>query len=81
MARRFAGEGMRLALADVEAGPLERTVDELRTAGHEAIGVVTDVRNPDAVQAFADAAVRHLRGRARAVQQRRCRQAGPDVGG
>jgi len=55
MAQRFAAEGIKVSLADVEAGPLDRAVQDLRDAGHDAIGVVTDVRDPDAVQRFADA--------------------------
>lgn len=43
MARRFAAEGMRLVLADVEEAPLQALVDELEGAGTEAIGVPTDV--------------------------------------
>jgi NAD(P)-dependent dehydrogenase (short-subunit alcohol dehydrogenase family) len=55
MATRFAAAGMRLALADVEAGPLEAAARELRDAGHEAIAVPTDVADPEAVARFADA--------------------------
>ncbi len=56
MAQRFCAEGMRVVLADVEAEPLDRAVQELRGAGHEALGVVTDVTDPEAVHRFADAA-------------------------
>jgi NAD(P)-dependent dehydrogenase (short-subunit alcohol dehydrogenase family) len=43
-ADRFAAEGMKVVLADVEDGPLERAVDEIRATGAEAIAVHTDVR-------------------------------------
>jgi NAD(P)-dependent dehydrogenase (short-subunit alcohol dehydrogenase family) len=52
-ARRFAGEGVRLVLADIEQPPLDRLVEELRAAGHEATGVVTDVSKATAVENLA----------------------------
>ena len=56
LADAFAGEGMRLVLADVEVPALDKAVGELRDAAHEVIGVVTDVTDPSSVRAFADAA-------------------------
>jgi NAD(P)-dependent dehydrogenase (short-subunit alcohol dehydrogenase family) len=53
LAQRFAAEGMRLVLADVETAPLESLVDRLTAEGVEAIGVPTDVTDPDAVDALA----------------------------
>lgn len=47
---------MKVVLADVEAGPLDAAVAALRAAGHDAMGVVTDVADADAVRRFADAA-------------------------
>ena len=44
-ARVFAREGMKLVLADIEDGPLDAAVEELRTAGAEVIGVEPDVAN------------------------------------
>jgi NAD(P)-dependent dehydrogenase (short-subunit alcohol dehydrogenase family) len=52
---RFAREGMRVVLADVEAGALERTVAELRAGGLTVEGVVTDVSRRESVEALADA--------------------------
>jgi NAD(P)-dependent dehydrogenase (short-subunit alcohol dehydrogenase family) len=52
---RFARKGMRVVLADVEAGALERTVAELRAAGLTVEGVVTDVSRRESVEALADA--------------------------
>ena len=43
LADRFAAEGMRCVLADVEEEPLERAVGELRRSGAAAVGVRTDV--------------------------------------
>lgn len=43
MVQRFAGEGMRVVIADVEKDALDEAVDELRHAGREVTGVLTDV--------------------------------------
>ena len=53
MARRFAREGLAVVLADVERGALDRAVGELRASGAEAHGHVTDVRDPEAMEALA----------------------------
>jgi len=53
MAERFAREGMRLALADVNAADLERAEAELRAAGAAVIGVRTDVSKAGDVEALA----------------------------
>ena len=53
---RFAAEGMRLVVADVEEAALDRTVADLRAAGAEAVGVRTDVSSYESVAALADAA-------------------------
>jgi NAD(P)-dependent dehydrogenase (short-subunit alcohol dehydrogenase family) len=42
-ARRFAAEGMRLVLADVEEPALDAAVAELTSGGADVLGVVTDV--------------------------------------
>lgn len=57
LAARFVAEGMRVAIADVEEGPLAATAAELGV-----LGVRTDVRDPDAVQALADRLVDELGG-------------------
>ena len=54
-ARIAAARGMRLALADINQGALDATIDELRTGGADVIGVRTDVSKAEAVQALADA--------------------------
>jgi NAD(P)-dependent dehydrogenase (short-subunit alcohol dehydrogenase family) len=53
LADEFGRAGMRLALADIEPGPLETAVGELGQAGVEAIGVVCDVSDPQQVEGFA----------------------------
>ena len=55
IARRFGQEGMRVVLADVLAGPLERTVAALRGEGIDAAGVVTDVTDYASVEKLAKA--------------------------
>ena len=57
MASRFAAEGMRCVLADVDETSLGRAVDGLRLSGAAAIGVRTDVSNAADVQALADQAI------------------------
>jgi NAD(P)-dependent dehydrogenase (short-subunit alcohol dehydrogenase family) len=52
MGERFARAGMRVVLADVEEGALERAVTELRSQSLEATGVVTDVTRYDSVEAL-----------------------------
>lgn len=56
LVERFVAEGMRVVVADVEAGALDATVDELRAGGADVTGVVTDVTSYESVEALADAA-------------------------
>ncbi len=44
-ARRFAAEGMKVVMADVEEPALDAAVEGIVATGAEAIGVVTDVSN------------------------------------
>lgn len=53
MAERFARAGMKVVLADIEAGPLSEAVTGLCAAGHDATGVPTDVADAGAVQQLA----------------------------
>ena len=55
MGERFAREGMRVVLADVQAEPLEQTVADCRDAGLDVIGVPTDVTQYASVEALRDA--------------------------
>ena len=60
MARAFAGAGMRIVAAEIDQVSLDRTVDELTAAGHEAVGVRTDVSRLADVEALAAAAMDHF---------------------
>jgi NAD(P)-dependent dehydrogenase (short-subunit alcohol dehydrogenase family) len=55
MAKRFAGEGMRVVLADIEEPALDAAVAELAASGAEAKGVVTDVADHGSIVALRDA--------------------------
>jgi NAD(P)-dependent dehydrogenase (short-subunit alcohol dehydrogenase family) len=60
MARAFAGAGMRIVAAEIDQASLDRTVDELTAAGHEAVGVRTDVSRLADVEALAAATMDHF---------------------
>ena len=62
LAERFAAEGMRVVLADVEAPALGTTEREMRDAGATVLAVRTDVSKPEDVQALADATVERFGG-------------------
>jgi NAD(P)-dependent dehydrogenase (short-subunit alcohol dehydrogenase family) len=53
LAHRLAGEGMRVALGDVDTDALRRVADELRDAGQSAIAVACDVSRLDDVARLA----------------------------
>ena len=53
MAQRFAAEGMRLALADIEPEPLSQFADELRRAGARVIFERVDVSKPADLERLA----------------------------
>ena len=57
VAERAAAEGMKIVLGDIEEGALAKAVDELTSAGAEAIGVVTDVADRGSVEALRDGAL------------------------
>jgi NAD(P)-dependent dehydrogenase (short-subunit alcohol dehydrogenase family) len=57
MARRFAAEGMRVVLADIERPPLDEVAAELAGAGAEVLAVATDVSDPGQVDDLAAATV------------------------
>ncbi len=56
MAQHFAQRGLRLVLADIEQGALDRAVADLTAAGADVIGIRTDVSKVDQVEALAAAA-------------------------
>lgn len=47
MAERFAREGMKVVLADVEEGPLRAACDAIARGGAKVIAVRTDVSKAD----------------------------------
>jgi NAD(P)-dependent dehydrogenase (short-subunit alcohol dehydrogenase family) len=57
MGERFAQEGMRVVLADVQEPLLAATVAELRSRGHDVLGVPTDVSRFDAVEQLRDRSI------------------------
>ena len=54
LAERFAAEGMKIVLADVEAEPLARAERDLRARGTEVLAVRTDVSQAADVEALAE---------------------------
>ena len=56
LARRFAVEGMKLVLADIEEAALLEVEKELRKAGSQVLAVQTDVSHKASVFALADQA-------------------------
>ena len=57
MAERFGREGVRLVIADVQADALSASVERLRAAGFEAVGVRTDATDYAQVEALREASV------------------------
>jgi NAD(P)-dependent dehydrogenase (short-subunit alcohol dehydrogenase family) len=56
MADRFAGEGMKVVMADIEPEALSIAEEDLRRKGADVLAVQTDVTKPDQVEALADRA-------------------------
>jgi NAD(P)-dependent dehydrogenase (short-subunit alcohol dehydrogenase family) len=76
LARRFAAEGMKVVLADIEEPALTAAVDGLTAEGAEVLGVPTDVSDHDAVQHLAEVTFERF-GTAHLV----CNNAGIGTGG
>jgi NAD(P)-dependent dehydrogenase (short-subunit alcohol dehydrogenase family) len=60
IARRFADEGARVVIADVNAATGEAVAADLRAAGHTALAIQTDVADSAAVNRLADQVGREL---------------------
>ncbi len=60
MADRWATEGMKVVLADVEEGPLDAARDELDAGGADVLAVRTDVSDAAQVDALAAATLEHF---------------------
>ena len=56
LAGKFASEGMKVVLADVEEAPLAATAREMTDAGATVVAVRTDVSKPADLEALADKA-------------------------
>ena len=56
-ASRFAEEGMKVVLADIQQDALESAVSQLQLAGHDVLGVPTDVTQFEQIQHLADEAI------------------------
>ncbi|MCP1757103.1 SDR family NAD(P)-dependent oxidoreductase [Bradyrhizobium elkanii] len=76
IATAFAREGMKVMLADIETGPLDKAVDALRAGGADVHGVVCDVADPLSVDRAAEASFRAF-GRVHVL----CNNAGVAAGG
>ncbi|OZE91316.1 oxidoreductase [Rhodococcus sp. 14-2686-1-2] len=59
MADRFGRNGMKVVIADIEERRLQASTADLRASGFDAIGVVTDVADPESVRALAKHAIGH----------------------
>jgi NAD(P)-dependent dehydrogenase (short-subunit alcohol dehydrogenase family) len=59
-AKRFAESKVNLVLGDIEEGPLDQAVKDLREAGANVIGVATDVTVESDVIALRDAALKEF---------------------
>ena len=57
LAERFAAEGMRVVLADVEEGALAELETDLKSKGADVLAVKTDVSNADEVENLAEQTV------------------------
>jgi NAD(P)-dependent dehydrogenase (short-subunit alcohol dehydrogenase family) len=60
LAFRLGRAGAKIMLADIEHGALETTLAQLREAGIEALAQVTDVSNPESVEALAERSFAHF---------------------
>ena len=76
LADRFAAEGSKIVLADIEPKPLEEAAAALRAGGATVLAVPTDVSKPEQVQALCDRTVAEF-GRVDVV----CNNAGVAVSG
>jgi D-sorbitol dehydrogenase (acceptor) len=62
IAHRFAHEGARVVVADINLVSARKVADEIVTAGDVAIATSVDVRLPEQVQAMVDTAVARFGG-------------------
>lgn len=60
LARRFAADGMRVVLADIEAPALDAAAEAMRAEGADVLAVVTDTSLRGSVDALAERTVSHF---------------------
>ena len=73
---RFAQEGMKVVVADLDEELLDRAVTELREKSHDVTGVKVDVTKPRIARGAPRRRRRRLRWHSCPLQQRRDRQHG-----
>ena len=78
-ARQFASSGVKLVLGDIEEGPLEVAVAELRANGADVVGVPTDVTRESDVINLRDVALAQF-GAAHVIFNNAGVAAGPTIG-
>ncbi len=76
MARAFAAAGMKVMIGDIEAGPAQKAVDELKAKGYDAACVQVDVTKLEDVQAAAKKTIETF-GKVHVL----CNNAGIAIGG
>ena len=59
-AMRLAAEGAKVVIAEIDEAAAQAVAKELGDAGHEALGVRTDVSDPASVEQMAQAAIRRF---------------------
>lgn len=62
LAERFLAEGMKVVMADIEAGPLEAAGARVDASGERVLTVPTDVRKAEQIQALADRTLERFGG-------------------
>ena len=62
MAHRFAADGMRVVLADIEAPALDAAAAALASTGADVLAVVTDTSVAESVDALAERTIAHFGG-------------------
>lgn len=60
LARRFAADGMKVVLSDIEEPALDTATEELRAGGTDVLAVVTDTSVREQVDALAERTLEHF---------------------
>jgi NAD(P)-dependent dehydrogenase (short-subunit alcohol dehydrogenase family) len=62
IAERFAAEGAKVAVADIEAAKAEAVATAIQARGGTALGIALDVRDPDSVEAAQESVLSRFGG-------------------